>query len=136
VLKILRDHQLYRKLSKCEFWLEEVQFLGHVISAKGIAVDSAKIETMLKWERPKTMTEVRSFLGLAGYYRRFVEGFSKKVNPLTQLTRKDQPFSCTEKCEECFEDMKRCLTTAPMLVIPDIEKTFEVYYDASYQGLV
>jgi len=83
VLKILRDHQLFGKLSKCEFWLEEVQFLGHVISAKGIAVDPAKIETVLNWERPKTLTEVRSFLGLAAYYRRFVEGFSKKVNPLT-----------------------------------------------------
>jgi len=93
VLKILRDHQLYGKLSKCEFWLEEVQFLGHVISAKDIAVDPTKIETVLNWERPKTVTEVRSFLGLAGYYQRFVEGFSKKVNPLTQLTRKDQSFS-------------------------------------------
>ncbi|XP_027913892.1 uncharacterized protein LOC114173604 [Vigna unguiculata] len=135
VLTILRDHQLYGKLSKCEFWLDEVQFLGHVISAKGIVVDPAKIETVLKWERPKTVTEVRSFLGLAGYYRRFVEGFSKKVNLLTQLTRKDQPFSWTEKCEECFENMKRCLTTAPVLVIPDPEKMFEVYCDASYQGL-
>jgi len=96
VLDVLKEHQLYDKLSKCEFWLEEVQFLGHVISAKCIAMDPTKIETMLKWERPKTVTEVRSFLGLVGYYRRFVEGFSKKVNPLTQLTRKDQPFSWTE----------------------------------------
>jgi len=135
VLKILREHQLYGKLSKCEFWLDEVQFLGHVISAKGIAMDSAKIETILKWERPKTVIEVRSFLGLVGYYRRFVEGFSKKVNPLTQLTRKDQPFSWTEKFEECFEDMKRCLTTALVLVIPDTGKMFEVYCDTSYQGL-
>jgi len=135
VLKILRDHQLYEKLSKCEFWLDEVQFLGHVISAKGIAVDPAKIETVLKWERPKTVTEVRSFLGLAGYYKRFVEGFSKKVNPLTQLTRKDQPFSWTEKCEEYFEDMNRCLTTTLVLVIPDTGKMFEVYCDASYQVL-
>ena len=83
VLKILGDHQLYGKLSKCEFWLKEVHFLGHVISAKGIVVDLAKIEMVLNWERPKTVTEVRSFLGLAAYYRRFVEGFSKKVNPLT-----------------------------------------------------
>ena len=89
VLEVLREHQLYGKLSKCEFWLEEVQFLGYVISAKGIAVDPTKIETVLKWEMPKTVTEVRSFLGLAGYYKRFIEGFSKKVNPLTHLTRKD-----------------------------------------------
>ena len=132
VLKILRDH--HGKLSKCEFWLEEVQFLGHVISSKGIVVDPTKIETMLNWERPKTVTEVRSFLGLASYYRRFVEGFSKKVNPLTWLTRKDQPFSWIEQCEECFEEMKKCLTTALVLVIPDTEKVFEVYCDASYQG--
>jgi len=83
VLGILREHQLYRKLSKCEFWLEEVQFLGHVISAQGIAVDPAKIETVVKWEKPQIVTEVQSFLGLAGYYRRFVEGFSKMVSPLT-----------------------------------------------------
>jgi len=70
-----------------------VQFLGHVISVQGITVDPSKINTMLKWERPRTVTEVQSFLGLAGYYRRFVEGFSKMVSPLTQLTRKDQPFS-------------------------------------------
>ena len=81
------------------------------------------------------MTEVRSFLGLAGYYRRFVEGFSKLVSPLTQLTRKDQPFSWTDECEVCFEDIKKRLTTAPILAIPDTTKTFEVYCDASYQGL-
>ena len=98
VLEVLREHKLYGKLSKCEFWLEEVQFLGHVISAQGIAVDPAKIETVVKWERPQTITEVRSFLGLAGYYRRFVEGFSKMVSPLTQITRKDQPFSWTDEC--------------------------------------
>jgi len=135
VLEVLREHQLYGKLSKCEFWLDEVQFLGHVISSRGISVDPSKIETVLKWERPQTVTEVRSFLGLAGYYRRFVEGFSKMVSPLTQLTRKDQPFSWTDKCDECFEEMKRRLTTAPILIIPDTSKMFEVYCDASYQGL-
>jgi len=135
VLEILREHQLYGKLSKCEFWLEEVQFLGHVISTQGIAVDPAKIETVVKWERPQTVTEVRSFLGLAGYYRRFVEGFSKRVNPLTQLTRKDHPFTLTNECEACFDDMKRRLMTAPVLVIPGPTKTFKVYCDASYQGL-
>ena len=135
VLEILREHQLYGKLSKCEFWLEEVQFLGHVISAQGITVDPAKIETVVKWERPQTVTKVRSFLGLAGYYRRFVEGFSKRVNLLTQLTRKDHPFAWTDECETYFKDMKRRLTTAPVLVIPDPTKMFEVYCDASYEGL-
>jgi len=89
VLEVMRDHQLYDKLSKCEFWLDEVQFLGHVISSHGIVVNRSKVETVLKWERPHTLTKVRSFLGLAGYYRRFVEGFSKMVSPLTQLTSKD-----------------------------------------------
>ena len=135
VLEILREHQLYGKLSKCEFWLDEVQFLGHVISAQEVAVDPVKIETVVKWERPKTITEVRSFLGLVRYYRRFVEVFSKRVQPLTQLNRKYQPFSRIDECEACFEDMKRRLTTAPVLAIPDTTKTFEVYCDASYQGL-
>jgi len=89
VLGILKEHKLYGKLSRCEFWLDEVQFLGHVISTQGITVDLAKIETVVKRERPQTITEVRSFLGLEGYYNRFVEGFSKMVSPLTQLTKKD-----------------------------------------------
>ena len=135
VLEVLKQHKLYGKLSKCEFWLDEVQFLGHVILAQGIEVDPAKIETVVKWERPQTVTEVRSFFGLTGYYRRFVEGFSKIVSPLTQVTRKDQPFSWTNECEAYFEDMKRRLTTTPVLVIPDTTKMFEVYCDASYQGL-
>jgi len=86
VLGILREHQIYGKFSKCEFWLDEVQFLGHVISTQGIVVDPDKIETVVKWERPQTVTKVRSFLGLTRYYRRFVEGFSKRVSPLTQFT--------------------------------------------------
>ena len=98
-------------------------------------MDPAKIETIAKWERSQTITEVRSFLGLAEYYKRFVEGFSKMVLPLTQLTRKDQPFSWRDECEACFEDMKRRLTTASVLAIPNTTKMFEVYYDTSYQGL-
>uniref|UniRef100_A0A151UGZ5 Transposon Ty3-I Gag-Pol polyprotein n=1 Tax=Cajanus cajan TaxID=3821 RepID=A0A151UGZ5_CAJCA len=89
VLEILKAKQLYAKLSKCEFWLDEVKFLGHVISVEGIVVDLAKVESVLQWERPRTVTDIRSFVGLAGYYRRFIEGFSKIVTPLTQLTRKE-----------------------------------------------
>ncbi|XP_019435375.1 PREDICTED: uncharacterized protein LOC109341858 [Lupinus angustifolius] len=100
VLQILKDNKLYAKLSKCEFWLESVNFLGHVISKGGIAVDPAKVETVMDWKSPKSVTEIRSFLGLAGYYRKFIEGFSKLALPLTTLTRKDKAFIWTPKCEE------------------------------------
>ena len=132
---VLREKQFYAKLSKCEFWMDEVQFLGHVISAQGIAMDPAKVEAVVKWESPKSATEIRSFEGLAGYYRRFIEGFSKIVATLTLLTRKDQPFTWTDKCEESFQELKRRLTSAPILVIPDVGKPFEVYYDASHLEL-
>ncbi|XP_068483219.1 uncharacterized protein [Phaseolus vulgaris] len=135
VLEILREKQLYAKFSKCEFWLKEVNFLGHVISIQGISVDPAKVEAVLQWERPKTVTEIRSFVGLAGYYRRFIEDFSRVVAPLTQLTRKDQPFAWTDRCEQSFIELRKRLTSAPVLVIPDTGKPFEVYCDASHQGL-
>jgi len=135
VLGVLREKQLYAKLSKCEFWMDEVQFLAHVIFSKGIAVDPAKVEAVVKWESPKSATEIRSFVGLAGYYRRFIEGFSKIVAPLTLLTRKDQPFTWIDKCEESFQELKRRLTSNPILVIPDVGKPFEVYCDASHLGL-
>ncbi|OMP06578.1 reverse transcriptase [Corchorus capsularis] len=97
VLQTLREHELYAKLSKCEFWLQEVGFLGHVVSRDGIYVDSGKVEAILNWERPKTVTEIRSFLRLAGYYRRFVEDFSLIAAPLTRLTRKGVRFVWDER---------------------------------------
>ncbi|XP_052734096.1 uncharacterized mitochondrial protein AtMg00860-like [Vigna angularis] len=115
--------------------MQEVKFLGHVISSQGIAVDPTKVEEVLQWERPKTITEIRSFVGLAGYYRRFIESFSRIVAPLTQLTRKDQPFVWTDKCEKSFLELKQKLTSASILVIPEPSKKFEVYCDASHQGL-
>jgi hypothetical protein len=122
-------------LGKCEFWLEEVKFLGHVISKKGIVVDPSKVEAVVAWERPKTATEIRSFVGLAGYYRRFIEGFAKIVAPLTKLTRKNQNFAWTDECEKSFQLVKEKLTTSPVLVLPQPEEPYEVYCDASYQGL-
>jgi len=113
----------------------EVQFLGHVISTQGIAVDSTKVEAVVKWESPKSATEIRSFVGLACYYRRFIEGFSKIMAPLTLLTRKDQPFTWRDKCGESFQELKWRLTSAPILVILDVGKQFEVYCDASHLGL-
>ena len=92
VLETLRQHQLYAKFFKCEFWLGEVMFLGHIISGVGIKVDPAKVDAVSSWNRPKNVTEIRSFLGLAGYYRRFIQDFSKVVAPLTRLTKKEVPF--------------------------------------------
>ena len=92
VLETLRTHKLYAKFSKCDFWLKEVQFLGHVISGDGIAVDPAKVQAVLEWQTPKNPTEIRSFLGLAGYYRKFIKGFASITAPLTRLTRKGVKF--------------------------------------------
>ncbi|KAK1606018.1 hypothetical protein QYE76_029691 [Lolium multiflorum] len=135
VLDTLREHQLYAKFSKCEFWLKEVGFLGHILSAGGIAVDPSKIKTVAEWKAPTTQTEVRAFLGLAGYYRRFVEGFSSIARPMTQLLKKDKKFEWTNKCEESFQQLKSRLTSAPILIMPDITKPFDVYCDASKIGL-
>ena len=92
VLQLLRDHQLYAKFSKCEFWLTEVRFLGHVVPASGVSVDPEKVEAMMSWERPKSVFEIRSFLGLAGYYTRFIEDFSRLAAPMTRFTRKEVKF--------------------------------------------
>jgi hypothetical protein len=115
VLQTLRENQLYAKLDKCEFWLKEVVFLGHVISAEGIFVDPRKVEAVLKWERPTNVTEIQSFLGLAGYYRRFIEGFSTIASPLTKQTRKEVLFVWSEECEASFQELKERLTSAPVL---------------------
>ncbi|KAA3486320.1 Transposon Ty3-I Gag-Pol polyprotein [Gossypium australe] len=112
VLQVLREKKLYAKFSKCEFWLSEVAFLGNVVSAEGIRVDPRKIEAVLDWKPPKSVAEIRNFLGLAGYYRRFVEGFSSIVAPLTVLLRKKVPFVWTDKQQESFEKLKKVLTEA------------------------
>ena len=134
-LNLLRSHQLYAKFEKCNFWQHEVKFLGHVVSRSGIAMDPAKIEAVLNWKAPTTPTEVRSFLGLAGYYRRFIEGFSKIVLPLTRLTRKNVKYIWDDHCEQAFQKLKEKLTTAPILTIPESGVPFVIYTDASHQGL-
>ena len=136
VMEMLRRHQLYAKFTKCEFWLEKVHFLGHVVSKEGVSVDPAKIEAVSSWPTPRNVTEIRSFLGLAGYYRRFVEGFSRIAAPLTALTRKDKKYEWTPKCEENFQKLKRKLTSAPVLIIPNVDAgNFVIYSDASKTGL-
>ena len=135
VFQTLKENQLYAKLSKCEFWLEEVSFLGHVVSAEGIKVDSKKIEAVMNWKPPKNPTEVRSFLGLAGYYRRFVKGFSIIATPLTKLLHKNAKFEWNEKCQSSFEKLKAMLTEAPVLVQPESGKDYVIFSDASLNGL-
>ena len=131
----LRAHELYAKFSTCEFWLTKISFLGHILSEDGVAVDPAKVGAVPNWKQPMTVTEVRSFLSLAGYYRRFIEGFSKIARPMIELTKKDKKFVWTEACEKSFEVLKKRLTSAPVLTLPDIHKDFVVFCDASRQGL-
>jgi hypothetical protein len=126
---------LYAKFSKCEFWLSEVGFLGHIVTKDGIAVDPAKVTGVMEWEPPKNVGEVRSFLGLAGYYQRFIENFSKIAKPMTELLKKEKKFEWTKACENSFQELKKRLVSAPVLCLPDIEKEFQVYCDASRQGL-
>ncbi|WVZ90444.1 hypothetical protein U9M48_036746 [Paspalum notatum var. saurae] len=135
VLTRLREHKLYAKFSKCAFWLKEVGFLGHILSEKGVAVDPSKVEVVLNWKQPETVTGIRSFLGLAGYYRRFIKDFSKIAKPMTSLTKKNAKFIWSPKCEEGFQELRKLLTTAPVLAQPDVTKPFDVYCDASGQGL-
>ncbi|XP_010534696.1 PREDICTED: uncharacterized protein LOC104810198 [Tarenaya hassleriana] len=135
VLQRLREQKLYAKFSKCAFWLQEVGFLGHVISAQGVQVDPAKIEAVMEWKTPTNATEIRSFLGLAGYFRRFVEGFAKLAKPMTKLTGKNVRFDWTPECEVSFLELKRRLATAPILALPQPGTLYEVYTDASKQGL-
>ncbi|GKB84158.1 putative reverse transcriptase domain-containing protein [Tanacetum coccineum] len=102
ILELLKKEELYAKFSKCEFWISKVQFLGHVIDSQGIHVDTAKIESIKDWASPKTSTEIHQFLGLAGYYQRFIEGFSKITKPMTKLTQKKVAFEWGDKQEATF----------------------------------
>jgi hypothetical protein len=135
VLQRLRDHQLYAKFSKCEFWLTEVQFLHDVVSSEGISMDSSKVREVLDWKPLRTMHQVQSFLGLASYYRRFILNFSKIVKPITDLLKKEKKFVWNAEHDKAFRTMKKLLTTSPVLAHPDITKSFDVYCDTSSTGL-
>ncbi|KAL0556441.1 hypothetical protein IC582_004955 [Cucumis melo] len=135
VLETLRANKLYAKFSKCAFWLKKVNFLGHVVSSEGVSVDPTKIEAVTSWPQPSTVSEIRSFLGLADYYRRFVEDFSRIASPFTQLTRKGTPFVWSPACESSFQELKQKLVSARVLTIPDESGSFVIYSDASKKGL-
>ena len=135
VLQLLRDHQQYAKFTKCEFWLTELRFLRHVVSASGVSVDPEKVEAVMSWERPKSVFEIRSFLGLDGYYRRFIEDFSQLATSMTRWTWKEVKFDWDDRCKEAFQDLKRRLTLAPILIVPERGQGYTVYCDASKAGL-
>ena len=105
------------------------------MSASGVSVDPEKVEAVMTWERPKSVFEIRSFLGLAGYYRRFIEDFSRIAAPMTRLTRNEVKFEWDDRCEEAFQELKRRLTSAPILIVPDRGQGYTMYCDASRAGL-
>ncbi|GJZ21685.1 putative reverse transcriptase domain-containing protein [Tanacetum coccineum] len=135
ILNLLKKEKLYAKFSKCKFWLKEVQFLGHVVNRDGIHVDPSKVESVKNWKTPESSTEIRSFLGLVGYYRRFIENFSKIAKPLTLLTQKNKMYVWGDKQDEAFRILKEKLCNATVLALPDGPDDFVVYCDALKQDL-
>nr|XP_018624073.1 uncharacterized mitochondrial protein AtMg00860-like [Nicotiana tomentosiformis] len=129
------EMKLYAKLSKCEFWLDTIVFLGHVVSSEGVKVYPKKIEVVQSWPRSFTAIEIRSFLGLAEYYRCFVEGFSSIAASLTRLTQKGALFWWSNECEESFQKLKTTLTITPVLILPSGSGSYTIYYDASRVGM-
>jgi hypothetical protein len=135
ILQRLRDDHWYAKFSKCEFWLDIVKFLGHTISGDGISVDPSKVQEVMDWKPPTSVPQIRSFLGLAGYYRRFIPDFSRIAKPMSELLKKGVKFSWNQKCEDAFHTLRDHLTTALVLAQPDVSKPFDIYCDASGTGL-
>lgn len=115
--------------------LDKISFLGHVISGQGISVDPMKIQAIVSWKKPTTVTEIRSFLGPAGNYRRFIENFAHLSAPLTKLIRKGAKFQWNEQCNTIFEELKKRLISTPILVLPRSEIVYVIYYDPSKVGL-
>ena len=126
---------MYAKFSNCEFWLEKVAFLGHILTSEVVAVDPEKVEIVTNWPQLTNVSEIKSFLGLASYYCWFIKGFSKIARPITELLKKEKKFKWTQSCEKSFQGLKEKLTTALVLVLPNIHQDFVVYCDASTQGL-
>jgi hypothetical protein len=131
VLQRQWDHQLYTKFRKCEFWINEVLFLRHMISPEGIVVDPSKVHDIFDWKPPKTIHQVWSFLSLVGYYWRFIPNFSKITKPITELLKKGNKHVWSNDCDEAFQKLKKLLTTSPVIAQPDIAKSFDAYCDAS-----
>ena len=134
IFSILKSHQLFVKLEKCQFGQREIQYLGHVISNTGVPVDPDKITSMVGWPEPKSAKALHGFLGLTGYYRKFIKDFGKIAGPLTKMLKKDS-FSWSPPVEDAFQKLKEAMTRAPVLALPDFSRPFIVECDASGSGI-
>ena len=136
VLQLLRENNLYGKRSKCEFYKDRVEYLGHMISNNGIEVTNEKVEAVLSWPNPRTPKQIKSFLGMTGFYRKFINMYSHIAEPLTRLLKKEIPFVWSDKCQEAFDKLKESICTAPVLKSPEFGKPFLVTCDASSKAIV
>eukprot|EP00253_Pinus_taeda_P003014 PITA_03014 len=134
LLQLLRKHKLWVKKSNCAFGMEEVEYLGHIVGREGVKVDPKKIQAMQEWPQPKTLKSLRGFLGLTGYYRKFVCNYGRIAKPLTQILKKNS-FFWTEEAKQAFIALKNAMCTTPVLALPDFTKSFVIECDASGTGL-
>jgi len=135
VFQLLQQHGIRIKLSKCSFVQQQLKYLGHIISGDGVATDPKKIQDVQQWPVPTNVKDVRGFLGLAGYYRKFVQHFGAIAKPLTELLKKSTVFVWTSIHQTAFDQLKQALTTAPVLQLPDFSKVFIIETDASAKGI-
>lgn len=130
----MRQNKMYAKTSKCVFAANKIEYLGHFISAKGVETDPRKIEAVVKWSVPSSVKCLRSFLGLSGYYRKFIRGYAELSKPLTDLLKKGA-FQWNDSAQQAFDKLKQALVAAPVLALPNFEKTFEIETNASKEGI-
>lgn len=135
VLSQLRKYTLYVKMEKCEFAQQEIRFLGHLVSKNQVRMDPKKVQAIVDWQAPRHVKDLRSFLGLANYYRKFIAGYSKKAASLTDLLKKDAKWVWSKQCEEAFQNLKNAIASEPILKLPDFELPFEVHTDASDKAI-
>jgi hypothetical protein len=134
VLRVLQDNTLYVKLSKCSFGVLEIEYLGHVVTGQGVSMDKDKVQAVLNWPTPMNVKQLRGFLGLTGYYRRFIKSYAKIASPLTDLLKKEA-YQWNEQAEEAFHQLKNAVTTAPVLALPNFKLPFILETDDSGVGI-